>query len=50
MILKSRLTDGQFDNAPLTLKELSEIRRSLISTINSLHHLRVPYPEMAKSK
>lgn len=45
MIMKNRLSDGQFDNSPLTLKELSEIRRSLISTINSLYHLRLSYPK-----
>ncbi len=49
MIMKSRLSDGQFDNAPLTLKELSVIRHSLISTINSLYHLRISYPETAEN-
>lgn len=44
-IVKGKLSDGQLDNAPLTLKELSEIKRSFISTINSLYHLRVSYPD-----
>lgn len=49
MIMKSRLSDGQFDNSPLTLRELYEVRRSLISTINSLYHLRLSYPETTEN-
>jgi cyclic-di-AMP phosphodiesterase PgpH len=39
-----RLSDGQFDECPITMKELGLIERSLVRTLTSLYHGRVAYP------
>jgi hypothetical protein len=43
-IVLRRIEDGQFDDAPLTFAELSRIRRSLVASLTSMHHGRIPYP------
>jgi cyclic-di-AMP phosphodiesterase PgpH len=40
-----RLQDGQFDECGLTLRELGEIRESLIKSLIGIYHGRVKYPE-----
>jgi len=44
-IIKAKLSDGQLDDTPLTLKNLSIIRESFVSTLGSLYHTRIAYPE-----
>ncbi len=44
-IMRSRMEDGQFDEAPITLAELAEIKKSLANTLVSMFHRRIPYPE-----
>ncbi len=39
-----RLMDGQFNESALTLRELQQIETSVIKTLVSIHHVRVPYP------
>jgi putative nucleotidyltransferase with HDIG domain len=40
-----RLRDGQFDECGLTLREIAEIRESLIKSLIGIYHGRVKYPE-----
>ncbi|HEV3165953.1 MAG TPA: HDIG domain-containing protein [Isosphaeraceae bacterium] len=44
-IVEKRLDDGQFDECGLTLRELGEIRESLIKSLIGIYHGRVKYPE-----
>jgi putative nucleotidyltransferase with HDIG domain len=44
-LIDKRLRDGQFDECGLTLKEISEIRESLIKSLIGIYHGRVKYPE-----
>ncbi|MFO0950357.1 MAG: HDIG domain-containing protein [Isosphaeraceae bacterium] len=44
-LIEKRLRDGQFDECGLTLKEISEIRESLIKSLIGIYHGRVKYPE-----
>ncbi|MDX2039581.1 MAG: HDIG domain-containing protein [Isosphaeraceae bacterium] len=44
-LIEKRLRDGQFDECGLTLREISEIRESLIKSIIGIYHVRVRYPE-----
>ena len=44
-LINKRLHDGQFDECGLTLREISEIRESLIKSLNGIYHGRVKYPE-----
>ena len=39
-----RLLDGQFDDADITLHELRTVERSLVKTLMSIYHGRLPYP------
>ena len=44
-LINKRLHDGQFDECGLTLREISEIRESLIKSLIGIYHGRVKYPE-----
>jgi putative nucleotidyltransferase with HDIG domain len=44
-LVDKRLEDGQFDECGLTLREIAEIRDSLIKSLIGIYHGRVKYPE-----
>ena len=44
-IAMKRLLDGQFDECGLTLREIAEIRESLVKSLIGIYHGRVKYPE-----
>ncbi len=45
VLVDKRLRDGQFDECGLTLREIAEIRESLIKSLIGIYHGRVKYPE-----
>jgi cyclic-di-AMP phosphodiesterase PgpH len=45
-IVNSKFTDGQFDNAPVTLEDLRKIINSFASSLSAIHHVRIEYPEL----
>lgn len=42
-----RLTDGQFDDCDITLREIHVIEQSIIKSLNSIYHARIAYPSTA---
>jgi putative nucleotidyltransferase with HDIG domain len=44
-LIDKRLRDGQFDECGLTLREIAEIRDSLIKSLIGIYHGRIKYPE-----
>ncbi|QMI86113.1 HD family phosphohydrolase [Granulicatella sp. zg-84] len=46
--IQSRITDGQFDDCPITMKELKIVEDSLITGLSSSYHTRVEYPKLKK--
>lgn len=44
-LIDRRLRDGQFDECGLTLREIAEVRDSLIKSLIGIYHGRVKYPE-----
>lgn len=44
-IIDSQMNQGQLNNADLTLKEISIIKRILKKKLMSIYHLRIEYPE-----
>lgn len=46
--IQSRIEDGQFDNCPITIKELKIVEESLIKGLTGSYHTRVPYPKLKK--
>jgi hypothetical protein len=43
-LFQKRLLDGQYDECPLTLRELERIRRSVIKSLIGIYHGRIAYP------
>ena len=48
-IFSDRLEDGQLDECPLTLEEVSKIKRSFVKTTLNMLHTRVEYPAEEKN-
>ncbi len=48
-IVKEKLDDGQLDEAPVTLADLTLIKQVFIDVITSSHHQRIEYPESKKT-
>ncbi len=48
-ILQARLKDGQFDDCPITLKELHAVEDSLVKSLCRFYHGRVAYPKETKA-
>lgn len=49
-IVTDRLNDGQFDDCDITLKEIRQVRDSLVKSLCSIYHGRVTYPKAPKSQ
>ena len=44
-IIKDKLSDGQFDESPLTLKDLDKIGDTFAYMLSGFYHQRIEYPE-----
>jgi putative nucleotidyltransferase with HDIG domain len=44
-IFKQRIDDGQFDECPITLKEIWQVKKSFTRGLSAIHHQRVNYSE-----
>lgn len=44
-----RLKDGQLDNCPLTIKDLSSIKEAFVPILIGMFHLRIEYPDQQKT-
>ncbi len=42
-IVNGKMTDGQFDECPITVKQISTIKRTVIQTLLNMLHTRVEY-------
>ncbi len=49
-IATKRLVDGQFDDCDMTLRELHEIEKSIVKSLNSIYHARIAYPGQDNAK
>lgn len=47
-LARKRLLDGQFDQCPLTLAELSTVKEAILARVAAIHHARIAYPEEAE--
>ncbi len=48
-LLRDRITDGQFDECPISLKELRIVADTLTNTLCSMLHNRIKYPDDEKT-
>jgi cyclic-di-AMP phosphodiesterase PgpH len=46
-VMMDRLTDGQFDECDITLRELHLVEQSLVKSLGAIHHGRIKYPKAA---
>jgi putative nucleotidyltransferase with HDIG domain len=44
-IVKSRLSSGQLDEAPLTLRQVNNVRAEFVRVLTGMYHNRIDYPE-----
>ncbi len=49
-VIDDRLAKGQLARTELTLKDLDTIRRSFVTTLRSIYHPRIRYPEPAETE
>lgn len=49
-IFNDRLSDGQFDDCDVTLKELKTVEKSIDETLRGVYHSRIEYPKDLKVK
>jgi membrane-associated HD superfamily phosphohydrolase len=43
-LFEKRLLDGQFGEAPMTLREIEAVRRSISKSLIGIYHGRIAYP------
>jgi membrane-associated HD superfamily phosphohydrolase len=48
--LDDLLDDGQLDEAPLTLHDLSRLQEAFVVGLANLHHTRVSYPALPRPR
>ncbi len=47
-VIRERLEDGQLDDADLTFRQITEIRRVFLAMLEGVYHPRVEYPEVRR--
>ncbi len=47
-IIDSQIADGAFKDAPLTFRNIEQIKSKLIEKLKTIYHTRISYPEMKK--
>ena len=45
-IVNGKLLDGQFDDCPLTLRDIAEVRKTFTTSLLSILHKRIAYPDV----
>jgi len=49
-LAQKRLLDGQFDQCPMTLAELSKVKEAILARVGAIHHGRIAYPREEDTK
>jgi putative nucleotidyltransferase with HDIG domain len=47
-LIRRRLEEGELDECPLTLKDLTKIKGAFLGVLVGIHHSRIKYPEDAE--
>ena len=48
-IVKGKMDQGQFNNADISIKELSQVKEAIKNYIAQMHHGRVAYPHTKRN-
>jgi len=49
-VIKKRFAEGELDECPLTLKDLTKIKEAFLKVLIGIYHTRVKYPSADKTK
>ncbi len=49
-LIKDKRDLGQFDDCPITMKELTTIKETIVKDVPNMYHSRIKYPEVRKRK
>ncbi len=49
-IINTQIKEGQFYNAPITFKEITQIKEVFKAKLKNIYHARVAYPKLKKGK
>lgn len=49
-LIDSQLSDGLFKNAPITFKDIEQVKEVFCDKLVSMRHLRVAYPELKRNE
>jgi hypothetical protein len=49
-IFNEKITDGQFDNSPITFSDIDKIKRSFQNSLEGLYHQRIMYPDISEEE
>jgi hypothetical protein len=49
-LVKRRLDEGELDECPLTLRDLTKIKAAFLSVLVGIYHTRVRYPEQPRPR
>lgn len=44
-VVREKVDDGQMEEAPISFRELTEIKRAFLETFKSIYHQRIEYPK-----
>ena len=44
-IVASKISDGQLDDAPLTMREIALVKEQFVTMLSGIAHKRIEYPE-----
>jgi membrane-associated HD superfamily phosphohydrolase len=49
-LIKKRFVEGELDECPLTLKDLTKIKAAFLNVMVGTYHVRVKYPDAKKKR
>jgi hypothetical protein len=49
-VIRGRFEEGELDECPLTLKDLTKIKDAFLRVLVGVYHMRVPYPDQKPSR
>ena len=44
-IIRSKLNAGQLDEAPMTLRQIEQVKAEFVRVLSGMYHNRIDYPE-----
>ena len=49
-LVRQKMNEGQFDECPLTIAEITKVKQAVVNTLMGVHHERISYNLDSKKK